>query len=169
MYGDPERTRLIAHTAAFVALITLGGWLSIPFLPVPITLQTLFVLLAGAILKRRGVVPVGLYVLLGALNFPVFHSGLSGVGVLLGPTGGYILGFIPGALIIGLAYERASPAIRVGGIVAANLSIYTVGILWLLYSTGISLPYALVFGMAIFIPGDFLKGIGVYLTAKRLG
>jgi biotin transport system substrate-specific component len=169
MYGDPQRTRLIAHSAAFVGLITLGGWLSIPFLPVPITLQTLFVLLAGAVLKRKGVVPVILYILFGALNIPVFHSGLSGVGVLLGPTGGYILGFVPGALIIGLAYEYISPAIRVSGIVAANLVIYTFGILWLLFSTGISLPAAVVFGMAIFLPGDVLKGIVVYVTAKRIG
>jgi biotin transport system substrate-specific component len=169
MYGDPERTRLIAHTAAFVALIALGGWLSIPFLPVPVTLQTLFVLLSGAVLRRRGVIPVILYILFGALNIPVFHSGLSGIGVLLGPTGGYILGFIPGALAIGIAYEHTSPAIRVGGIVAANLLIYAAGILWLLQSTGISLVYALVFGMAIFLPGDILKGIGVYLTAKRIG
>jgi biotin transport system substrate-specific component len=169
MYGDPERTRLIAHTAGFVGLITLGGWLSIPFVPVPITLQTLFVLLSGAVLKRYGVVPVILYILFGALNIPVFHSGLSGIGVLLGPTGGYILGFIPGVLIIGMAYERSSTAIRIGGIVAANLIIYAVGILWLLYSTGISPLYALVFGMAIFLPGDILKGIVVYATAKRLG
>jgi biotin transport system substrate-specific component len=169
MYGDLQRTRLLAHTAAFVGLITLGGWLSIPFLPVPITLQTLFVLLAGAVLKRWGVIPVTLYVLFGALNIPVFHSGLSGLGILLGPTGGYILGFVPGVLIIGLAYEYPSTAIRIAGIVAANLAIYTVGILWLLYSTGISLPYALVFGMAIFVPGDILKGIAVYATAKRIG
>jgi biotin transport system substrate-specific component len=169
MYGDLQRTRLLAHTAAFVGLITLGGWLSIPFLPVPITLQTLFVLLAGAVLKRWGVIPVTLYVLFGALNIPVFHSGLSGLGILLGPTGGYILGFVPGVLIIGLAYEYPSTVIRIAGIVAANLAIYTVGILWLLYSTGISLPYALVFGMAIFVPGDILKGIAVYATAKRIG
>jgi Uncharacterized conserved protein len=169
MYGDPERARLIAHTAAFVGLITLGGWLSIPFLPVPITLQTLFVLLAGAVLKRRGTVPVFLYILFGALNIPVFHSGLSGIGILLGPTGGYIFGFIPGALITGLAYEHTSPAVRIGGIVAGNLAIYAAGILWLLYSTGISPLYALIFGMAIFIPGDVLKGIAVYATAKRIG
>jgi biotin transport system substrate-specific component len=91
------------------------------------------------------------------------------MGVLLGPTGGYILGFIPGALIVGMAYERTSSIIRIGGIVAANLAIYALGILWLLYSTGISLSYALIFGMAIFVPGDILKGIAVYVTAKRIG
>ncbi len=169
MYGDLERTRRIAYTAAFVGLITLGGWLSIPFLPVPITLQTLFVLLAGAILRRWGVIPVGLYILFGILNIPVFHSGLSGLGILLGPTGGYILGFLPGVLIVGFAYEHTSPPIRIGGIVLANLAIYSVGILWLLYSTGISFLYALIFGMAIFLPGDILKGIAVYVTARRIG
>lgn len=169
MYGDFQRTRLIAYSAAFVGLITLGGWLSIPFLPVPITLQSLFVMLAGTTLKREGVIPVLLYTLFGAFNIPVFHNGLSGMGVLLGPTGGYILGFIPSALVIGIAYEQPSTVIRVGGIVVANLVIYAMGILWLLFSTGISLPAALVFGMAIFLPGDVLKGLVVYVTAKRMG
>jgi biotin transport system substrate-specific component len=169
MYGDPERARLLARTSAFVALITLGSWISIPFPLVPITLQTLFVLLSGAVMKRWGVIPVLLFILLGTLNIPVFHNGLSGIGILLGPTGGYILGFFPAALIAGIAYEHPSTSLRVIGIVGATLIIYLTGILWLLHSTGITLISALIFGMAIFLPGDILKGIAVYVIAKRMG
>ena len=97
MFGDLRRSRRVAYTAAFIGLITLGGWISVPFVPVPFTLQTFFVLLAAAVMKRDAVIPVTLYVALGALGLPVFHNGIAGFGVLLGPTGGYLLGFIPAA------------------------------------------------------------------------
>ena len=168
MYGDPTRAQLLARTSAFVALITLGSWISIPFLPIPFTLQTLFVLLAGAILQRRAAIPVLFYILLGILNIPVFHNGFSGIGVLLGPTGGYILGFVPAALLVGIAYEYHSSAIRIISIAVATLLILVVGAVWLLYSTGISLPSALLFGIAIFLPGDILKGACAYLIAERV-
>ncbi|MDD5188946.1 MAG: biotin transporter BioY, partial [Methanoregula sp.] len=102
MFGDLQRSRIVAYSAAFVALITMGSWVSIPFFPVPITLQTLFVLLSGAVMKRYAVIPVSLYILFGAIGLPVFHNGIAGIGVLLGPTGGYLLGFLPVALIVGL-------------------------------------------------------------------
>ncbi len=169
MYGDPGRTLLLSRTAAFVVLITAGGWLSIPFPPVPITLQTFFVLLAGAIMGPRGAIPVLLYLVLGAFQMPVFHNGLSGIGILLGPTGGYLFGFVPAALLIGYCYKRPSPAVRIAGIAGATLLIYVFGISWLLLSTGISLPYAIAVGMLLFVPGDILKGILVYFTVQRIG
>ena len=110
MFGDLRRSRRVAYTAAFIGLITLGGWISVPFVPVPFTLQTFFVLLAAAVMKRDAVIPVTLYVALGALGLPVFHNGIAGFGVLLGPTGGYLLGFIPAALLAGLAYESGVAA-----------------------------------------------------------
>ncbi len=88
MFGDLDRSRTIAYSAAFIGLITLGSWISVPCIPVPFTLQTLFVLLAGAVMKRYAVIPVSLYVILGALGLPLFHNGVAGIGVLLGPTGG---------------------------------------------------------------------------------
>ena len=108
MFGDLRRSRRVAYTAAFIGLITLGGWISVPFVPVPFTLQTFFVLLAAAVMKREAVIPVTLYVLLGTLGLPVFHNGVAGFGVLLGPTGGYLAGFIPAALIAGIAYESGA-------------------------------------------------------------
>jgi len=168
MYGDEKRAALIARTATFVALITFGGWLSIPFIPVPVTLQSFFVLLAGVSMKRWGVMPVTLYLLLGILNLPVFHNGLGGVGVLLGPTGGYLVGFIPAAAIIGVACERKAMAIRGAGIILATATIYLIGIAWLLYSTAIAPLPALVGGMLIFLPGDAMKGVIAYLAARKM-
>ncbi|MDI6718833.1 MAG: biotin transporter BioY [Methanomicrobiales archaeon] len=167
MYGNRERTAVLAHTATFIALITVGSWISIPFIPVPLTLQTLFVLLAGAIMKRNGAVPVLLYVLLGALNLPVFHNGLAGIGILLGPTGGYLVGFIPAAFIVGLAYTRSAAVGRILGLLAADATLLLTGMAWLAFSTGMPPATAFLVGVLPFIPGDLLKIAAVYTIARR--
>jgi biotin transport system substrate-specific component len=168
MPKNPSRPLLIAETAAFTSLIALGAWVSIPFLPVPITLQTLFVILAGAVMGRYGIYPSSLYVLMGVLNIPVFHNGTAGIGILLGPTGGYILGFIPGSLATGLAYEQRHDVIRVLGIGAGLFLIFFVGMTWLSLSTGISTFAAFLVGVVPFLPGDALKGAAVFFIARRL-
>ena len=160
---------MLTRTAVFVALIALGGWTSIPLpIPVPFTFQTLFVLLAATQLRRHAVVPVAVYLLLGAVNIPVFHSGLAGIGVLLGPTGGYLAGFLPAALVGGLAYEHESSAIRLGGLLAASLLILACGTGWLVFSTGMPVAGAVAIGMLPFLPGDLLKAGIAYAIAKRL-
>ncbi|HJJ97331.1 MAG TPA: biotin transporter BioY, partial [Methanocorpusculum sp.] len=68
MYGDEKRARLLAASAIFVALIAVGGWISVPVLMIPFTMQNFFLLLAAAVMERYGVIPVGLYVLLGTLG-----------------------------------------------------------------------------------------------------
>jgi len=168
MFGDLQRSRIVAYSAAFIALITMGSWVSIPFFPVPITLQTLFVLLAGAVMKRYAVIPVALYVLFGAIGLPVFHNGIAGIGVLLGPTGGYLIGFIPAALIVGIAYEQRSRIVRIFGLATGTMVILISGALWLCYSTGMLPVAALVGGVLIFLPGDAVKAGATYLVAKRL-
>ncbi|WAC04276.1 MAG: biotin transporter BioY [Methanoregula sp.] len=168
MFGDLKRTRLIAYSAAFVGLIALGSWISIPFFPVPVTLQTLFVLLAAAVMKRNAVIPVTLFVLLGSLGLPVFHNGVAGIGVLLGPTGGYLIGFIPAAFLTGLAYEQTRMTIRVLGIIAGTIVIYIFGLSWLMYSTGMSLIPAVTVGMLPFLAGDAIKAFAAYQIAERL-
>jgi biotin transport system substrate-specific component len=168
MFGDLRRTRIIAYSAAFIGLITLGGWISVPFFPVPLTLQTLFVLLAGAVMKRYAVIPVSAYVLLGAIGLPVFHNGITGIGVLLGPTGGYLIGFIFAALIAGLAYEHVSTGVRIGGIAAATVVIYVFGIGGLMISTGMGFFPAVIAGAIPFLPGDSIKAGAAYFIAKQL-
>ena len=168
MHGNPERTRLLAQSATFIALLAAGAWAALPVGPVPVTLQTFFLLLAAPVMKRRAVIPAALYLLLGALNLPVFHAGLSGIGVLLGPSGGFLAGFIPAAAVAGLAYEKRSRIFRIGGLAAATVIIYACGVAWLLLSSGISLPAALLIGVLPFLAGDILKGAGVFLLGERL-
>ena len=168
MHGNPERTALLAQSATFIALLAAGAWVAIPVGPVPVTLQTFFLLFAAPIMKRRAVIPAALYLLLGALNLPVFHSGLSGIGVLLGPSGGFLAGFIPAAAIAGLAYEKRSRMIRIAGLAAGTGVVYACGVAWILISAGISLPGALLVGVLPFLPGDALKGAGVFFLGERL-
>lgn len=168
MQGDRKRALIIAETATFIGLIAIGSWISIPFLPVPLTLQTMFVLLAAMVMKRYAVIPATLFVLFGALNLPVFHNGTSGIGVLLGPTGGYLVGFIPAALVAGLAYEKQSPAWNITGICAAEACIYALGAGWLSWSTGMSLLQAIIIGVLPFLPGDVVKAYAAHVIAKRI-
>ncbi|MCC7566690.1 MAG: biotin transporter BioY [Methanoregulaceae archaeon] len=168
MLGDRRRSLLVSLTAANVGLIIVGSWISIPFFPVPITLQTLFVLLSGAVMRRYGAIPPLLYVLMGAMNLPVFHNGMAGIGILLGPTGGYILGFIPGALVTGLAYERRSAMWRGAGLVAGDMVILSCGTAWLCITAGLSLQAAFLLGFLPFVAGDLLKACAAFSIARRL-
>lgn len=168
MFGDLERSRTIAYSAAFIGLIALGSWISVPSVPVPFTLQTLFVLLAGAVMKRRAVIPVTAYVALGALGLPLFHNGMSGPGVLLGPSGGYLIGFIVASFAVGLAYESESRSVRIIGILIGTSVTLLFGMIWLMISAGLSTIPAFVAGVLPFIPGGLLKAGIVYFIAERL-
>ncbi|OPX75462.1 MAG: BioY family protein [Methanoregulaceae archaeon PtaU1.Bin059] len=162
------RALSIAHTGAFTALLAAGSWISIPFVPVPFTLQTLFLFLAAGIMGRYAVVPVSLYLLMGAMNLPVFHSGTAGIGVFLGPTGGYLAGFIPAALLAGIGYECRPRVARYAGMAAGLCALYACGVGWLSLSTGLSLEMALLLGAVPFIPGDIMKAAVASLVTDRI-
>ncbi|KUG19034.1 MAG: biotin transporter BioY [Methanomicrobiaceae archaeon] len=163
-----RRPQILAYSATFIALIAAGSWLSIPFFPVPLTLQTLFVLLSGIVMRRHAVLPVTLYILLGAMNLPVFHNGTAGLGVLLGPTGGYLIGFIPAALVVGLAYERRQARYRIPGLIAATVTILAAGAAWLAYSAALSPFQAVLIGFVPFVVGDLVKAAAAYTIGKRV-
>lgn len=167
MFGDIRLANRVAFTAAFIGLIALGSWISIPFFTVPLTLQTLFVFLAAIVMKREAVIPVTLYIVLGALGLPLFHNGLAGIGVLLGPTGGYLAGFILAAGIAGIACEQGLKVLRIVGIVSATAVIYACGTGWLMVSTGMGLIPALVIGVLPFLPGDAVKAYAACRIAER--
>jgi biotin transport system substrate-specific component len=168
MFGDLQRSTILSHTATFVALIAVGGFISIPFIPVPFTLQTLFVLLAGAVMKRYAVIPASFYLLLGAMGLPIFHNGLAGIGVLLGPTGGYMAGFLPAAALTGFAYEQKGQKIRGAALIVASAIILASGSVWLSYSAQIPLTAALLTGFIPFVIGDSLKAAATYHIAERI-
>jgi biotin transport system substrate-specific component len=96
--------------ALFAALTAICSQIMIPlpFTPVPINLAYLAVLVCGGALgPKKGAIAMTVYVLLGAIGVPVFHGLTGGLGVLAGPTGGYIIGYIPMALVMGLLAKRS--------------------------------------------------------------
>ncbi|MDD1715655.1 MAG: biotin transporter BioY [Methanolinea sp.] len=163
-----QRALLVARTGAFAALLAAGAWISVPFLPVPITLQTLFVFLAGGVMGWRAIYPSLLYLVMGVMNLPVFHNGTAGVGVLMGPTGGYLVGFVFAAFLIGIAFERDSIYCHAGGLTAGTCAIYLFGAGWLHLSSGISIPLALLMGVVPFIPGDVMKAAAALVISRRI-
>lgn len=174
---------------AAVGLLSASAWISVPFYPVPLTMQTLVVLLVGGLLgPRLGASAVAGYIALGLVGAPVFHSGLAGPAVIAGPTGGYLVGFVAAAFLMGLAVRWAGRvgfgAVRQGqdewsramdvrevpltgwasllvlvlGVAAASIAIYAVGIPWLAIITGGDLHTAFTVGVLPFVLGDLLKG-----------
>ena len=131
----------------------------LPFSPVPVTGQTFAVLMIGALLgARRGCLAVLAYIIEGAAGLPVFAVG-AGPAVLLGPTGGYLFGFIPAVYITGQLAEKGWDR-RIGTTVLAmvlgNLVIYTFGLFWLCCLTGFN-TMVLTLGLYPFIVGDMVK------------
>ena len=167
MYGDEKRSALLMYSAVFTALITVGGWISVPFV-VPFTLQTLFVLLAASVMKKYAVVPAALYVMFGTLGLPLFHNGTSGLGILLGPTGGVLIGFIPMAVIAGVFFSKKTRAADISGMVLGILVCYFCGTVWFMVSAGASLPAALITCVIPFIAGDAVKIAAAEMVTLRL-
>lgn len=118
-------------SALFAALIIVGAYIKIPVPPVPFTLQTLFVVLSGLVLGARfGTFSVLVYMLLGLAGLPVFAGGSGGIGSVLMPTFGYIIGFAVGAFVSGLIASNSSYPRLLGASFAAMGIIYFFGMLY---------------------------------------
>lgn len=161
----------LALVLAGSALIALSARVAIPlpFSPVPVTGQTFAVLLVGAALGRwRGAAAVMAYLAEGAAGLPVFAGVHAGPAVLLGPTGGYLLGFVLGAWLCGFLAERGWDR-RVGSTIVSmilgNIAIFAVALPWLARYVGGSNVWAM--GFWPFIPGDIVK-IGLAAAALPL-
>jgi biotin transport system substrate-specific component len=149
---------LLGAASLFLAL-TARISVPLPFTPVPITGQTLGVIVLGALYgPRRGALAVAAYLLEGLLGAPVFAGGLSGPAVFLGPTGGYLVGFVPAAALAGALAGAARPwPLRLLGMTLASLAVYAFGVPWLMVVTGASPFAALRLGLAPFLVGDAIK------------
>lgn len=156
------RLHRLVWTALSAASMAGGALLVLPIGPVPVSLQPLFVLLAGfALGPRRGALAVGLYLLAGVAGLPVFSGGGSGLGHVLGPTGGYLLGFALTAFVAGLATRGRGELLSwPRGLLfgaAGILCAYVLGASWLARVLGLGLNQALAVGVAPFLPADGLK------------
>ncbi|MGZ4530845.1 MAG: biotin transporter BioY [Mycobacteriaceae bacterium] len=135
--------------------------LPIPGSPVPVTGQTFAVLVVAAALgPTRGLASQGLYLALGLLGLPVFGHGAHGVHVILGATGGYLVGFLFAALLVGAASRRGADRSiprELGVLTLASLVIYLMGAGWLAVVTGMTAAQAFAAGVAPFVAGDAVK------------
>jgi biotin transport system substrate-specific component len=143
--------------------------IALPFTPVPITGQTFAVLLVGASLgNRRGAASLALYLLLGILGLPFFAGGSSGVSALIGPTGGYLVGFVIAASLVGLLAVRGLDRRIPGALLAflaGEIAIYVFGVGWL--SVYLGFRQAIAAGFLPFLVGDAIKlvAVGIVLPA----
>jgi biotin transport system substrate-specific component len=145
------------------ALLAASARISLPLWPVPMTMQTLVVLLLGAWGgSRLGVAAVAAYLLEGALGLPVFTGG-QGITAFAGPTAGYLLGFLPAAWLAG----KAQGSLMRQGLVllAAHLLLFVPGVAWLAGFVGIE--QAVMAGFLVFVPGTLVK-TALALAALRL-
>ena len=153
--------------ALMAALTAVGAFIMIPIGPVPITLQSFFVLLSGRLLgKKYGVFAQITYLLLGAFGLPIFSGGRGGLGVIAGPTGGFLISFALAAWIAANCSGNKKKDFFI--LAAAVLSNYIIGTFYfsLITETGILASFNLT--VVPFIPGDLLKIILVLILAPIL-
>lgn len=134
--------------------------LMIPISPVPISLTNFAIYLAVILLgMRRGTIVTLVYLFIGFVGVPVFSAFTGGPGKLIGPTGGYLIGFIFLALIAGYMIDRFPDKIGWAalGMVLGTIVLYGIGTAWLAYTAGMTFSQALLAGVIPFIPGDVIK------------
>ena len=172
---EHDRVKDICYIGLFAAVICICSWISVPFV-VPFTLQTFGVFLTLMVLGgKRGTLSIILYVLLGTLGLPVFASFNGGLAYILGPTGGFIVGFIFAGIIYWI-FEKIFEIKRIHYIflmLIGTLVIYIVGTLWF-YIVYVSRGTSITFGkilMSCVVPFVLIDALKIYLVTvigKRL-
>ncbi|THF50974.1 biotin transporter BioY [Allorhizobium terrae] len=174
-------TRDLVLTALFTAIVIVLGLIppvTLAFIPVPITAQSMGVMLAGCIIgAKRGALSYALLVVLVAMGLPVLAGGNGGLHVLMGVTGGYIFGWIIGAFVTGFLAERLvrnsqSTPLQMAGFFAASVIggigvVYACGMPWVSMVTGTPFDKVLI-GSLAFLPGDLLKAAIATLAARAV-
>ena len=162
--------RKVVYIALFTAFVWVAGIFRIPLpgISVPLVLQNLAAILTGAVLGPIGSVSIILWLLLGIMGFPVFSGGTGGIGVFLGPTGGYLIGYLVASFVVGLLIKQSWVRLRFSTSVIicifGMLLIYLVGIPILMYRLDMEIVPAIKTNL-IFIPFDIAKAIlAAYIT-----
>lgn len=173
-----SRTRSIVLCGLSIALLAVGAAIQLPLGPVPFTLQTLMLVLIALILSpKEAVVAVGGYLLLGMVGLPVFAGFKGGIGVLFGPTGGFLVGFLA-AVLINMAFcglfarrvrsLRQSLALDIGSTAILLLTSYSLGCLWFAVSTGATIALALSYCVIPFVLPDIIKAAAAFSCAQPI-
>ena len=170
---DSHQLRMTVYAALFAAMIAAGAFISVPIGPVPIVLQNMFILLAGLMLGWRwGLAAVAVYLLAGALGLPVFAGGTGGIGRFAGPTGGYLIGFLPAVFVVGFLSKRGKGwqriLMEIISMILGSLIVYMFGVPWLKIVTGMTMQKALTLGLLPFLIGDAIKIAAAFFIAQAL-
>ena len=171
-----SRTQSIVLCGLSIALLAVGAAITLPFGPVPFTLQTLMLILIVLILTpQETVAAVGGYLLLGAIGLPLFSGFRGGFGILLGPTGGFLMGFFVAALLVAALRgafgpkatgKKGSLALDVASILIVILSYYAFGLAWFMSLTGSTLTGALGLCVLPFLIPDAIKAAAAFICAQ---
>ena len=171
--AEISRTKKMTFAALAAAMICILGPVSvpIPISPVPVSLGLFAIYVAVYVLGMRyGTYAVALYILLGLVGLPVFSGFTGGAAKLLGPTGGYIIGYVFSALIAGYFIDRfeGKRLVSLAGLALGTVVCYFFGTVWLAYQSGITFEAALFAGVVPFVPADLVKIIAVLIVCPKL-
>ena len=159
--GDDMRGRHALGIVAFAVAAAFSAQIAVPlpWTPVPVTLQPMIVILAGAMLgPRLGALAMTAYVTFGGMGAPVFSNGGAGLGWLFGPTGGYLLAAPAAAFLVGMIAGRSGQAWRlIAGLLGGVATMCVGGVLQLVAYTGLDVQSALMAGVVPFVIGDLTK------------
>ena len=165
----------MAAAALVTAFMAATGWIALPIGPVPVTLQVFGVVLAALLLSWEwAAVALAVYLVMGAAGIPVFSLGTAGLGVVMGPTGGYIVGFVlaapTGAYLRQMLERRGVKQLVADAAAAAAviLVVYLIGWLQLSAVTGMGLPKAFVVGVIPFVVPDAAKAVAAIAVAASV-
>lgn len=163
----------LVWTALLAAIIAVGAFIQFPLGPIPFSMQTFFILLAGFILgPMQGAAAVWLYLAAGLLGLPVFAGGASGFAHLVGPTGGFLIGFVPCAALAGMASRKSGePLSWTAGLLwglSGTLVLYAIGVPWLKFKLAADWKSAFLIGFVPFFPGGMIKIVAAVACARFL-
>lgn len=166
-----NKVRELTFAAMFVALIAVGAFLSVPIGAVSMTMQTFSVMLAGLMLSRRNaLLSVIAYLLLGLAGLPIFAGGVGGMAILVKPGVGFLIGFIPLALLAGFGKDKNTKE-KTAYLVLGNVVLYLIGFAYMIYyfnhfsTQPMGIVKLLQVGVLPYLPGDMLKiGLAVMVS-----
>lgn len=169
------KTRDMVMCALLAAVICVLSPISVPIGPVPISLATFAVMLAGAVLGAKwGTIATLVYILLGCVGVPVFAGWTGGIDKVAGSTGGYIIGYLPLAFLTGLFVNKLHATGKMTyvwlfvGMLVGTVVLYVLGTAWFIQVSGAAFSDAMAWCVTPFIAGDLLKMVVVAIVAPQI-